>query len=108
LAIAFQSLWASLQDYWQKILALTGLTLIYGLICGTGVLLLIKPLELEFHYVVQVTVATITGGVLLTPFLFLLYDYLHQQIWNPLSPTLIHLEVTLRPSALLWCLLFFS
>ncbi|MDE1336565.1 MASE1 domain-containing sensor histidine kinase [Vibrio aestuarianus] len=108
LAIAFQSLWASLQDYWQKILALTGLTLIYGLICGTGVLLLIKPLELEFHYVVQVTVATITGGVLLTPFLFLLYDYLHQQIWNPLSPTLIHHEVTLRPSALLWCLLFFS
>lgn len=108
LAIAFQSLWTSLHVYWKKLLALTGLTVVYGILCGSSVLLLVKPLNLELHYVAQATVSALTGGILLTPFLFLLYDYLHQQIWRPLSPDLIHQDVTLRPSALLWCLLFFS
>ena len=108
IAIPFRILWSPLQTYWQKLLALTGLTLVYGLFCGLGILLLIKPLGLEWHYVAQTTIAAVTGGLLLTPFLYLLYDYLQQQIWSPLSPTLIYNEVTLRPSALLWCLLFFS
>ncbi|MCY9856053.1 signal transduction histidine-protein kinase/phosphatase UhpB [Vibrio mediterranei] len=108
MAIPFNKIWQPLNTYWQKLLALTALTLSYGFVCGLATLLLIKPLGLDLHYVFEATIATITGGVLLAPFLYLLYDYLHKQIWQPLSPTLIHQEVTLRSSALLWCLLFFS
>lgn len=108
IAILFQRFWVLLKDYWQRLLALTGFTLAYGMICGLSILLLIKPLNIDLYYVAEVTVSTITGGVLLTPFLFLLYDYLYQQIWSPLSPSLIHHEVTLRPSAFLWSLFFFS
>lgn len=108
MAIPFSKIWQPLDTYWQKLLALTALTLVYGLACGLALLLLVKPLDLELHYAFEATISTITGGVLLAPFLYLLYDYLHKQIWQPLSPTLIHQEVTLRSSALLWCLLFFS
>ncbi|WP_186758776.1 MASE1 domain-containing protein, partial [Vibrio cyclitrophicus] len=54
------------------------------------------------------TISALTGGLLLAPFLDLLYDYLQKKIWLPLSPTLIHQEVRLRPSALLWGIAFFS
>ncbi len=40
-------------------------------------------------------------------FFYLLHDYLNRKVWVPLSPTLIHKEVTLRPSAFLWMMLFF-
>ncbi|RBW65742.1 sensor histidine kinase [Vibrionales bacterium C3R12] len=108
IAIPFHRYWQPLTVYWQKILALTSLTLIHGLLCGLAILLLIKPLEMPISYVFSTTISALTGGILLAPFLYLLYDYLQQKIWLPLSPTLIHQEVRLRPSALLWGISFFS
>jgi glucose-6-phosphate-specific signal transduction histidine kinase len=108
IAIPFSNYWKSLKTYWQKLLALTALTITYGILCGLAILFLIKPLELPVSYVFSVTISALTGGVLLAPFLYLLYDYLQQKIWLPLSPVLIHQEIRLRPSALFWGLSFFS
>ncbi len=108
LALIFQTIWHPLQTYWQKLLALTGLIILYAFICGGAMLLLVKPLGLPAHYALDTTISTITGGILITPFLYLLYDYLRQQSWDPLTPTIVHQEVTLSPFALLWCLLFFG
>ncbi|MEZ8985232.1 MASE1 domain-containing protein [Vibrio cyclitrophicus] len=108
LAIPFHRCWKNLTVYWQKILALTSLTVIYGLLCGLTMLLLFKPLAMPVSYIFSTTISALTGGLLLAPFLYLLYDYLQKKIWLPLSPTLIHQEVRLRPSALLWGIAFFS
>ncbi|KOO07409.1 histidine kinase [Vibrio hepatarius] len=108
LAIVFQPIWSQLNVYWKRLLGLCALALCYSLACGLALLLLAKPLGLGFNYVLEGTVSVFTGGILLVPFFYLLYDYLHRQIWQPLSPELIHQEVTLRSSALIWCLVFFS
>ncbi len=108
IAIAFSHHWRRLATYWQKILALVLLVLVHGILLGVMIILLMKPLELTLHYAFSAAIAAITGGVLITPFLYLLYDYLDQKVWVPLSPSLIHKEVTLRPSAFLWIIAFFS
>ncbi|MDX1304392.1 MASE1 domain-containing protein [Photobacterium sp.] len=108
LAIPFADIWQQLKTYWQKLLALVSLVLVHGILLGGMILLLIKPLDLPLNYAFSSAIAAITGGVLLTPFLYLLYDYLHHKVWVPLSPALIHQEVTLRPSALLWAITFFT
>ncbi len=107
-ALVFQQIWRPLQIYWQRLLALSGLAIAYSLACGFALLLLTKPFALGALYALQGGVATLTGGLLLTPFFYLVYDYLLRQVWQPLTPTLIHQEVTLRASALIWCLLFFA
>ncbi len=66
-----------------------------------------QTLGISSSYAFSGTIAAITGGILLTPFFYLLYDYLNK-VWEPLSPTLIHQEITIRPSALLWTIGFFS
>ena len=108
LAIPFAKYWQHISDYWQRLLALVLLVLIHGALIGLMMLLLIKPLELTIEYAFSAGIAAMTGGVLLTPFFYLLYDYLYRKTWIPLSPTLIHHEVTLRPSAFLWITVFFS
>ncbi|MGF1762781.1 signal transduction histidine-protein kinase/phosphatase UhpB [Aliivibrio kagoshimensis] len=108
LAIFFSQYWHQTSDYWKKLLALVSLVLIHGLLIGLMLILLIKPLDLTLEYAFKATIAAITGGVLLTPFFYLLYDYLNRKVWVPLSPTLVHNEVTLRPSAFIWVIIFFS
>ncbi|MCW8328871.1 signal transduction histidine-protein kinase/phosphatase UhpB [Photobacterium sp. SDRW27] len=108
LAIPFAGIWQRLAAYWQRLLAVIGLVLVHGAAVGAMILLLSKPLELPASYAFSGTITAITGGILLSPFFYLLYDYLNQKIWEPLSPTLIHQEITIRPSALLWTIAFFS
>lgn len=108
IAIIFQQIWRPLQIYWQRLLALSALALTYAIVCGLALLLLSKPVGLGGLYALQGGIAVLTGGILLTPFFYLVYDYLQRQVWQPLTPTLVHQEVALRPSALVWCLLFFS
>ncbi len=57
---------------------------------------------------IAVSIASLTGGIVLTPFLYLVADYLSHQTWHPLSPQLIHHDVKLKPKMLMWSLLFFS
>ncbi|OLQ72800.1 histidine kinase [Photobacterium proteolyticum] len=107
LAFPFSSFWQELTTYWQRLLALVALVLVHGLAIGLMILLLSKPLAFPAGYAFSGTISAITGGILLTPFFYLLYDYLNK-VWEPLSPTLIHQEITIRPSALLWTIAFFS
>ncbi|PSU34271.1 MASE1 domain-containing sensor histidine kinase [Photobacterium lutimaris] len=107
-AIAFHPIWHKFDVYWKQILALCCFAFAYSCICGIALLLVTKPIGFGFDYVLEGAVSAFTGGILLTPFFFLLYDYLHRQIWQPLSPKLVHQEVTLRSSAFIWCLVFFT
>ena len=102
------AIWQQLTTYWQRLLTLVGLVLLHGLVTGAIILLLSKPLALPASYAFSCSISAITGGILLTPFCYLLYDYLHKKIWEPLSPALIHHEITIQPSALLWAISFFS
>lgn len=102
-----QSWWKQLETYWQQLLALLGFVVLNGLLQAAAIFLLSKPLALSITIIYSCTVATITGGIILAPFFYLLHDYLNRKVWVPLSPTLIHKEVTLRPSAFLWMMLFF-
>ncbi len=108
IAVVFQRIWRPLQIYWQRLLALSALAVTYAVICGLALLFLTKPIGLGALYSLQGGIAALTGGILLAPFFYLVYDYLLRQVWQPLSPSLIHQEVSLRGSALIWCLLFFS
>lgn len=108
IAIPFSHYWKHLETYWQKLLALSAITILYSLACGLALLLLAKPLNLPFSYVFSATISALTGGILLAPFLYLLYDYLQHKLWLPLSPILIHQDIRLRPSAIIWGIGFFS
>ncbi|AJR08977.1 signal transduction histidine-protein kinase/phosphatase UhpB [Photobacterium gaetbulicola] len=108
LAIAFQPYWRRLDVYWKQLLALCCFAFAYANLCGIALLMVSKPMGMTIDYALEGAVSALTGGILLMPFFFLLYDYLHRQIWQPLSPTLVHQEITLRSSALVWCLAFFS
>ncbi|MEH0742581.1 signal transduction histidine-protein kinase/phosphatase UhpB [Vibrio cholerae] len=94
--------------YWQRLLILCGLSTGYAMLCGATLLLLAKPLGVTAHYALEATITAFNGGILLLPFFYLLYDYLSRKVWRPLSPTLVHHEVRLRASALIWGALFFS
>ncbi len=108
LAIVFQRGWHKLEIYWQRLLALCLFVFSYALTCTLALLLVAKPIGFSFNYALEAGVTCLTGGLLLVPFFYLLYDYLKHQIWQPLSPTLVHQELSLKSSALIWSLLFFS
>tara|TARA_R110001583_G_scaffold7720_3_gene37865 strand:+ start:48123 stop:49706 length:1584 start_codon:yes stop_codon:yes gene_type:complete len=99
--------WKQLETYWQQLFALLMIVVLNALLQAVAIFLLSKPLSLSTTIIYSCTIASITGGIILAPFFYLLHDYLNQKIWTPLSPALIHKEVTLRPSAFLWMLLFF-
>lgn len=100
--------WQSITLYWQKLLLIVALVIAHSAAIGLTFLLLGKPLRIEGHTVTAVTVAALTGGVVLTPFLYLVADYLSHQIWSPLTPQLIHQDVRLKPKMLAWSLFFFA
>lgn len=102
-----QAWWKRLETYWQQLLGLLVVIIINAFLQACAILLLSKPLGLSLNLMYSTTIASLTGGIILAPFFYLLHDYLNRKVWVPLSPTLIHKEVTLRPSAFLWMSLFF-
>ncbi|MDG3087259.1 signal transduction histidine-protein kinase/phosphatase UhpB [Vibrio hannami] len=103
----FQFRWQQLTIYWQQLLALVGFVLANALLISFLFFMLSKPLYLGNRVLYSSVVAAITGGILLAPFFYLLHDYIMHKVWVPLSPTLVHKAVTIRPSAYLWVLTFF-
>ncbi|HDZ3744829.1 TPA: signal transduction histidine-protein kinase/phosphatase UhpB [Vibrio cholerae] len=106
-AIARQH-WPKLHLYWQKLLLIVALVLLHTILVGFTFTLLAKPLQMGAETLIAVSIASLTGGIVLTPFLYLVADYLSHQTWHPLSPQLIHHDVKLKPKMLVWSLLFFS
>lgn len=108
LASSLQSYKESLSHYWQKLLLVVGLVFVHTLAIGGIFLLLFKPLGLPPATLMTAMVVSLTGGVIVTPFLYLLADYLKHQVWLPLTPSLVHQDIRLSPWVLVWSVLFFS
>ncbi|VDZ71653.1 putative sensor histidine protein kinase (uhpB-like) [Atlantibacter hermannii] len=97
---AAQRFWHRFPLYWQR------LSLLLSAVAGAALLntLLLTPF-IESRATL-ILLASFTGGVLLTPFVYLIFDYLRQQH----RYQLLGLETRhppLRTSLLLWCSLFF-
>lgn len=101
------SIWAKLSTYWERLLGLCAIVILNGLVQALAILLLSKPLQFPLSMLYSTTIASITGGMILAPFFYLLHDYLKQNVWEPLTPSLVHKTISLRPSAFLWILTFF-
>lgn len=100
-ALIARRFWHYFTLYWQKLLmllaAVMGSTILHA-VC------LIHWLDVSLS---EMLLTTFTGGVLLTPFIYLLYEYLKQQNLQTLLPT-EHITPPLRTSLLIWCSLFFA
>lgn len=96
--------WQHLTLYWQKLLLIVALVIVHSAATGLTFVLLGKPLRINADTITAVTVASLTGGIVLTPFLYLVADYLRHQTWSPLTPQLIHQDVKLKPKMLVWSL----
>ena len=99
-ALLAQRFWHRFPLYWQR------LSLLLSAVAGAALLntLLLTPF-IESRATL-ILLASFTGGVLLTPFVYLIFDYLRQQH----RYQLLGLETRhppLRTSLLLWCSLFF-
>lgn len=93
--------WHRYTLYWQRLL------LLLMAISLNSLLQMALPGTLLPSPLTHTLLATLTGGVLLIPFLYLLYEYLKQQhLQNLLAQNVSN--PPLRTSLLVWCSLFFS
>lgn len=99
-AIITHKIWYRYTLYWQRLLlllaALTLNTILHGIAIGPWL----------HSQLTQTLLATFTGGVLLIPFIYLLYEYIKQQHLQTLLAQEIP-DPPLRTSLLIWCSLFF-
>lgn len=99
-AIITHKIWHRYTLYWQRLLllltALTLNTVLHGIAIGPWL----------HSQLTQTLLATFTGGVLLIPFIYLLYEYIKQQHLQTLLAQEIP-DPPLRTSLLIWCSLFF-
>jgi len=107
-AAPIKKVWKNIDTYWQRLLAITVFSAFYSVLCGFVLFSLTPNFGLTVNYALSGTISALTGGILLAPFLYLLYDYLQQKMWIPITPNLINHEITLRPSAIFWGLFYFS
>lgn len=101
LARLAQHFWHHYTLYWQRLLlllaAVTANSVLHGILLGFWL-----PIPLS-----QTLLATFTGGILLVPFTYLIYEYLRQQhIRNLFSQQMP--DPPLRTSLLIWCSLVFA
>ena len=98
-AFAIQAIWWRYTLYWQRLLLLLAGVGINSIL-HTALFALLTPLSVS-----QVFLTSFTGGILLTPFVYLIYEYLHEQHFRLIldygSP-----DPQLRTSLLMWCFLF--
>ncbi|TOM62737.1 MASE1 sensor histidine kinase, partial [Vibrio parahaemolyticus] len=101
LGVAFiiQDIWWRYTLYWQRLLLLlagvAANSILHALLFGW----------LSPYSVSQLFLTTFTGGILLSPFVYLIYEYLHEQHYQMLldygTP-----DKQLRTSLIVWCFLF--
>ncbi len=99
-ALLVQGYWHRFTLYWQR------LSLLMAAITGDALLhtLLLTPFLASSAS--QILLAAFTGGILLTPFVYLIYEYLRQQHLESLLAQETP-NPPLRTSLLIWCSLFF-
>ncbi len=96
-----QHVWRRFTLYWQRLL------LLLGAVAGNSLLQMAVPGLWLSSPLSQTLLASFTGGILLTPFIYLIYEYLKQQHLQNLLAQEIP-DPPLRTSLLIWCSLFFA
>ena len=96
-----QRLWYRYHLYWQRLSLLLAAIAVNALLCGV-----LAGLWLPIT-VSQTLLTSFTGGVLLVPFVYLIYTYLRQQLVTSM-PVPRPSTPQLRTSLLLWCSLFLT
>ncbi|MDV5225029.1 MASE1 domain-containing protein [Providencia rettgeri] len=98
-AYVIQDIWWRYTLYWQRLL------LLLAGVAANSLLHVLVFSWLSSFSVSQLFLATFTGGILLTPFIYLIYEYLHEQHYQMLldygTP-----DKQLRTSLLIWAFLF--
>jgi len=100
-AFYVQTYWHHFTLYWQRLLMLL------GAVAANSVLQMLVPGLWLTDPLSQSLLAGFTGGILLTPFIYLLYEYIKQQHLQNLLAQEIP-DPPLRTSMLIWCSLFFA
>lgn len=99
-ALLMQRYWHSFTLYWQR------LSLLMAAVAGDALLHTLGLSPFLASTASQTLLTTFTGGVLLTPFVYLIYEYLRQQHLDSLLAQEAP-NPPLRTSLLIWCSLFF-
>lgn len=98
-AMVIQNIWWRYTLYWQRlILLLAGVaanSILNSLLFGL----------LSQYSISQLFLTTFTGGILLSPFVYLIYEYLHEQHYHMLLDYGTT-DKQLRTSLIIWCFLF--
>ena len=96
-----QSQWHRYTLYWQRLILLLAAVTLNTLLQGVT----IGPWLEEA--VTQTLLASFTGGILLTPFIYLIYEYLKQQHLSDMLAQRMP-DPPLRTSLLIWCSVIFA
>ncbi len=99
-ALFTQRYWHRFTLYWQR------LSLLMAAITGDALLHTLALSPFQASTASQTLLTAFTGGVLLTPFVYLIYEYLRQQYLENLLAQETP-NPPLRTSLLIWCSLFF-
>ncbi|MGO2306199.1 MAG: MASE1 domain-containing sensor histidine kinase [Providencia sp.] len=102
LCVAFiiQHIWWRYTLYWQRLL------LLLAGVAANSVLHALLFSWLSQFSISQLFLTTFTGGILLSPFVYLIYEYLHEQHYQMLLDYGTS-DKQLRTSLIVWCFLFF-
>lgn len=100
-ALAARYFWRFFSLYWQRLLILL------TTVAGNALLQLMVLSPWLAASLTDSLLTLFSGGVLLTPFIYLLYEYLKQQNLHTLLPS-AQISPPLRTSLLLWCSLFLT
>ncbi|WP_411705252.1 MASE1 domain-containing protein [Edaphovirga cremea] len=100
-ALLAQEYWHHCIHYWQRLL------LLVTAVATNSLLQMLIPGYWLNATLAQTFLASFTGGVLLTPFIYLIYEYLKQQNLQGLLAQEAA-DPPLRASLLIWCSLFFA
>lgn len=91
-------------SYWQQLLLLIIIVFLHAVtiafLCG--------GLSWSLNLMWRTFISCATGGVIIAPFLYLLFDFLFRYIWRPILPSIAGENIELAPMALLWMLCFFA
>ncbi|MBD1228942.1 MASE1 domain-containing sensor histidine kinase [Xenorhabdus griffiniae] len=99
-ALIIQKIWWNYSLYWQQLSIL---------LAGVIINSLLQILFLSFSLPDQISfifLSSLTGGFLLSPFIYLIYVYLYEKYWKNQHTKADIADPQLRTSLLMWCFLF--
>lgn len=91
-------------SYWQQLLLLIIAVFLHAVVISVVCASVSYSLDLMWYSFLS----SMTGGVIIAPFLYLLVDFLFRNVWRPVLPSIAAERIELAPMALIWALCFFA